>query len=425
MNIKRKIGSHKSLIESFFSLSILNGINVLLPLLTLPYILRVVGAANYGIYAYVYTIINYLLLITAYGFNLSATKQIAQNRDNKEQINIIYNATMACRIGLFIVALIFFVLLSPLLLETTDKKFLFYMGLGIVVGDILNPVWLYQGMEKMRFITIVNVVSKVVFTVLIFVLIKEAQHFRYITLINSSGFLLAGVVSTIIAKRQFGISFSLPRIQQIKIQLKEGLALFGTTIGTNLYTNANVFILNFFVDSSTLGMYAAAEKIIKGFQSLTSPITQALFPYISNKFKGQTIHDQIDQTQKILKNIFGIFIIPTILIFAGAAFLITIFCGDGYDISVVLLRIMSPVVIIGTLNYTLGVIGLVNLNEQKSFFQGVVFSGMVSVIFLSITASHWGVYSAALAMLLSELLLLIFCSVKFRKMKKNANGYKN
>ena len=107
--------------ESFFSLSILNGLTVLLPLITLPYILRVVGTSNYGVYSYVYVIIQYLLIINAYGFNYSATKQIAQNRENKEYINTIYNSVIACRLLLMIGGTaLFYALLA--------------LGLNVIVG---------------------------------------------------------------------------------------------------------------------------------------------------------------------------------------------------------------------------------------------------------------------------------------------------
>ena len=117
MHIINRIKKQRSLVESFFSLSILNVLNVFLPLVTLPYILRTVGVANYGIYAFVYVFIQYLLMITSYGFNFSATKQIAENRDNKEQLNVIYNSVIACRLLLLLVGVVILGALSPLLLN--------------------------------------------------------------------------------------------------------------------------------------------------------------------------------------------------------------------------------------------------------------------------------------------------------------------
>ena len=418
MLIKKKILNHKSLIESFFSLSILNGLNVLLPLVTLPYILRVIGSAHYGTYAYVYAIISYLLLISNYGFNFSATKQIAQNRYNKEKIDVIYNSVIISRLLLTIIGIIFFAALSFILLDNTDKQILFIFGLGIVFGDVFNPVWLFQGMEKMRYMTIVNALSKITFTLLIFILISKADDFRYLTLINSCGFLLAGLTSTIIAKKQFGISFFLPKLKDVKYQIKEGATLFGTSVGTNLYGNANVFILNFFVDSSLVGIYAVAEKIIKSSQTITTPILQALFPHISKSFSGESVSSQTDRIKEISKKMLLLLFIPNICIFAGAEFLVTFFGGSGYETSTILLRIMSPIFTIGALNYTLGIIGLVNMNQQNIFFKSVLIAGLTSIVFLISTASFWGIYAASVAIPLSEIILLIICIVSLMNLKK-------
>lgn len=421
MRLNNKLAKNKSLLESFFSLSVLNGLNVLLPLITLPYILRIIGSSNYGIYAYVYALIQYLLLLNTYGFNLSATKQVVESGD-KSELNIIYNSVIACRLLLLFGGIALFALLSPFLLDTVIKKWMFLMGLGIVVGDTFNPVWLFQGMEKMRYMTIVNLVSKSLFTVLIFVFIRKADDYPYILLINSLGYLLAGVTSTTIVKKQFGISFFISKWKDIKFQFREGLALFGTSVGTNLYGNANVFILNFFVGESALGIYAAAEKIIKGLQMLTSPITQALFPYIGKNFREKSIEYKLNRIKKLTGTLFFILIIPNIAVFFGADWLVKLFCGPGFEKSVLLLKIMSPAITLGTMNYVLGIIGLVNLNKQKFFFYGVTIAGCVSVLFVLLTASRWETLSASIAVPVSELVLLIICIANIAKIRKSING---
>ena len=396
----------------------LSGLNALLPLVTLPYILRVVGSANYGIYAYVYVLIQYLLLLSTYGFNLSATKQIARQREDKNQVNRVYNSVIVCRLFLFIVGILVIAILSPLILNSDIKKMLLLMGLGIVLGDTFNPTWLFQGMEKMRYITIVNLVSKIVFTILIFVIIREKSDFVYIILLNSLGFLIAGFVSTIIARKQFGIRFYLPKIEDIKFQFREGFALFGSSVGINLYSNANVFILNFFVSDAAVGIYAAAERIIKGLQSLTSPITQALYPFLGKDFYGQSIDYQMRKIKKVAQTIVATFLIPNVLVFLCAGLLVKIFCGNGYNESILLFKIMCPVITIGTLNYTLGVIGLVNLDKGKLFFYGTLIAGILGIVFLVSTVSYFGTMSAGIAMVLSELILLAICSYYLKRIKR-------
>ena len=416
MSLRSKIHSHKSIAESFFSLSILNGLNVLLPLLTLPYILRVVGAANYGIYSYVYVIVQYLLILNTYGFDYSATKQIAQNRDNRAEINKIYNTVIACRLLLLLGGVILFAVLSPFLLGTHTKYLMFIMGMGIVLGDTFNPVWLFQGMEKMRYLTIVNFISKIVFTVLIFVLIREKDDFVFIILLNSCGFILSGIISTIIARKQFNIRFVKPKWIDMKNQYKEGLSIFGSTVGINLYRNANIFILNFFVSEATVGIYAAAEKVIKGLQMITVPIAQALFPHLGYKFKTQPLRQNLSMLWRVTKIYGSVLILEVIVTYFLASWLVDVICGDGFSEAVGIVKIMSFVILFGGLNYVLGMVGLINLNKQKDFFVAVMLSGAISVVFLVATVSFWQIHAAALSLVLSEVVLFILIMFSIRRL---------
>ena len=404
--IKRFISSHKSLTESFISLSALNMIESLMPLVTLPYVLRVIGAANYGIYSYILVIIQYSQLINAYGFNFSATKQIAQNRDNPEQINTIYSAVISCRLLLFAASSALILALSPLLLQTKQEMLMFLMGLGIVLGDSLNPMWLFQGKEKMRYMTIVNASTKIFFMLLIFVFIREADDFVYLILYQSLGYLISGILSIIIAIQIFNVKFRIPTWQEIVFQLKDGFAVFSSTIGINLYRNANIFILKFFVSDAALGIYSAAEKIIKGIQMLTNPIAQALFPHMSYNFKLNNFEQNmrtLKKTSLILGAILAVATVATIC----AKWLVWLICGEEFMDATFLVRIMSPIVVLGGLNYMLGIVGLINLNHARYFTYSVIVAGLLSVITLLLTASQYGIYAGAGVMLEAESILLI------------------
>ena len=163
-----KLYKYRQLFENFFSLSILNALNVLLPLVTLPYILHTVGKANYGAYSYVYTVLQYVILFSTYGFNFSATKQISQCREDKETVSRIYNAVIACKSIIAVVLSMLLLLFSRIVFKDETGILMFLYGLGMVVGDIFTPVWLFQGMEKMKYMTIVNASSKILFAILIF-----------------------------------------------------------------------------------------------------------------------------------------------------------------------------------------------------------------------------------------------------------------
>ena len=411
------IKEHKSLLESFLSLSVLNGINILLPLITLPYLVRTIGLSKYGAYSMVYTVIQYVLLISAYGFSYTATKQVAQNRDNIKFIGVIFHSTILARLLISIPALTFGLILSYFIYPW-DYVLMYIWGLGIVIGDVLNPVWLFQGYEKMRYMTYVNVVCKLFFTILIFLFVSTEDDYIYITLWNSLGFIVAGILSYYISIKIFKIPFVKISREDIIFQIKDGWSVFLSTVFMNLYRNSNIFILGFFVSDYGVGVYSAAEKVVKAVQSVTAPVSNALFPYLSSSFKGRTPKDCSRQILSINKKIGAFFLIVTVLFFLSAGIINQVFFKSTDPKITELMRWMSPVIIIGSMNYVLGIAGLVNLNYNNYFLKAVTKSGVASLLILIATVSYIDIYSGAISMLVAEGILFVYCASKIKELGK-------
>lgn len=405
------------LLESVLSLSILNVLNMVLPLVTLPYMIKVIGLENYGIYSIVYALIQYMLLLSSYGFNLSVTRQIAQNRDNHDVVNGIVNATLGAKIILMIIAFVIFISVAILLFSWTHV-FMLILGLGVVMGDVMNPVWLFQGMEKMKYMTMVNITCKTIFTILIFVCIKHESDYLKIPLLNSAGYLFSGIVSLLIAYRVFRISITIPKLNDVIFQLKAGWYIFLSTVCMELYRNSNVFVLGLFTSNIMVGIYAGAEKVVKAAQSVASPISNALFPHLANNFKDNTISANVYKLKRVslIMSLFLISILLIVLLFATPINNMLLSAAEPQ--AIVLIRMMTPVILFGGLNYILGIVGLVNLGFQRYFLKYVFIAGIVSIGFLIVAVNLLGVIAASIAMCLSELILFICCTLKLSTLSK-------
>ncbi len=413
-----KIHRYRQVIENFFSLSILNALNVLLPLVTLPYILHVVGRAEYGAYSYIYTIVQYVILFSTYGFNFSATKQISQCRDDEGAVSAIYSAVTASKAVIAVVVSLLLLLCSKIVLKDAAGVLMFLYGLGMVVGDVFTPVWLFQGLERMKYMTIVNASSKILFTVLIFMVIRSAEDAKLLILLNSCGYLLAGALSIFLVYKQFNLRLSKVAWRDVLLQLKEGSAVFGSTFGINLYRNANIIILKQFVTDDIVGLYSAAEKVVKGFQSIISPAAQALFPHLSRRFKGQSYDANVALLRKISFPFTAVVFVVSLLVFVFAPLISDILCGKEFVAAVPLIRIMTLVIFFGEINYLVGIVGLINMNGQTAFFRSVIMTGFFSIVFMLFFASRFGADAAAWAMSLSEVCLFVLCLFSIRLIKK-------
>ncbi len=409
MRIPGLIDKHKSVVESFFSLSLLNGVVLLFPLLTLPYILRVVGPANYGVYGFIYILVQYALIVNNYGFDFSAVKQIAQHRDDMAYVNRVYNAALACRLLLFLACLAFFMILSVWLLRSATQRWMLLSGMSLVLGNTFTAVWFFQGMEKMRYLTLVNVLGKAVFLVSVFVFVREPGHYVYLPLLDGMGYVVGGIASLIIAKRQFGIRLALPAWSEVGEQFRAGAAVFGSTLGMTLYRRANIFILNFFVGDAALGVYTAAEKVITGFRAVISPVSQALFPHLGHSFVGKTPEENLKMLGRVVKYTIPLFALVSIAVVACADWLVRLLCGPEFMEAKELLVVMSPVLFFGSLNYLLGIVGMVNMDMEKAFFYSVLVVGVGNVLWMLLSAPSMGILAGAWGMLLSEVLLLLLC----------------
>jgi len=406
---------------NFVYLSILNFFNILLPLITLPYLMHTVGKANYGIYSYVYMVVQYVIIFATYGFNLSATKQISQCRDDNEKVNQIYNSVIASKLIIGIVVSSVILLLSRFVFRDDQAPMMFIYGLGMVIGDILTPLWLFQGMEKMKYMTLVNASSKILFTILVFIVIRRSDDYNLIILLNSAGYILAGIMSLFLARRQFGMRIGLSSVKDVMYQFKEGFAVFGSTFGMYLYRNANIIILKQFVPNETVGVYSAAEKVIKGVQSLVAPVVQALFPHLSFRFRNRSDKDNIEMLKKISVPFVWVVLFLTVSVFLCAPWISDVLCGGvEFRECVPIMRILTPVILFGEINYLIGILGLVNMNRQKQFFYSVFITGVFSVMFIVTLAARYGAFAAAASMSLSEFLLMILCLFYLLRIKKES-----
>jgi polysaccharide transporter, PST family len=272
---------NRRVIGNYFSLSIVQFANYMAPLITLPYLFRVLGPAKFGLVELARVIIVYFLLLTDYSFSLSATREISIRRDDPKRISEVFSIVLVLRLLLVILSA---VLLSALVWTLPKLRAdwpVYFLSFGHVLGMWLFPVWLFQGLQRMRHIATLNVVAKTLVIAGVFIFVRDANDYLYVPLLQSSGAVFVGLTGLIIAIRSFGVRFHLPSVAVLKRELVDGWHLFVSQIATTLYTTSNTVILGFFTDLTFVGYYAAGEKIVRAVFGLQIPLNQAVFPHMS------------------------------------------------------------------------------------------------------------------------------------------------
>jgi polysaccharide transporter, PST family len=273
----------KRLLENLFSLSVLQAVNYILPLITLPYLVRVLGVDKFGLIAFAQAFIQYFVILTDYGFNFSATRDVSFHRGNKQKLSVIVSSVLVIK-GLFLIISVIALTVVLLSVPKLRADWLIYVfSFGLVFDNILFPVWFFQGVEDMKYIMIRNVSAKIAFTALIFVFVREQSDYLNVPLINSLGLIVAGLIALRPIFKKYGVSIRLPKYSEIGHQLNEGWHVFISTLSISAYTNTRTFAVGLLTSQELTGFYAIAEKLIDLAQSIClRPLIQIFYPRISN-----------------------------------------------------------------------------------------------------------------------------------------------
>ncbi|WP_412985148.1 oligosaccharide flippase family protein [Pontimicrobium sp. IMCC45349] len=388
-----KLKKYYTLIENFISFSLFKVIDAIIPLIIIPYLIGVVGKENYGIYAFAYALVFYLLNIVQYGFSLSAVRLIALNRTDKEKINKIYSSVFTTQLYLAIIVL--FILYSLILLITkfnVNKEVYYYFSL-IIIGELLFPIWFFLGMEKMRFITVVNLVSKSSFAVLVFFLIKESSDYVYISLYQSIGFLISGLIAQVFIFKSFKIKLHIAPLIEVKKLLKDGLSSFLTLVTPTIYSNTSIFLVGIFGLPQHVSYMEIGSKVSGAFGVLNKVLTHVLYPFI-NRNKGAV---------KKLRYIFLIVgAILSLLMYFTSQFLITLWLNSPSVeiVNVVKYLSLSPFLVSVISAY--GVNGLMVNHKDKLYLKAVAIGSISGFIACMILIPKYFYIGGAIAIIIAR-----------------------
>ena len=195
----------KRIVSNFISLSIVQGFSILFPLLVFPFLLQKLGVEGFGIFTLIQTVIMYADLLVSFGFGLSATKAITKNNNNLQQTNNIITSVFFIKILLFLIPFISFLILSFFIPFLKDYfSYLLFAAL-YVAGNILFPDWYFQGIQKMRFITIVIFISKCLSFLLIIFFVKNTEDIGLAIFSVSIGNFIAGLIGFILLLSSFSL----------------------------------------------------------------------------------------------------------------------------------------------------------------------------------------------------------------------------
>jgi len=399
----------KIVFGNFVSLTSLQSINYILPLIMLPYLVRVLGMEKFGLIAFAQALVQYFLILTDYGFSLSATKTISLIGDNKQKTNQVFSSVMTVKL---IFTGLSFIIICALLYFIPKFKTdwpVYMLSFGSVVGGTLFPVWFFQGKEKMNYITIVNIISGLISLGFIFIFIKGPQDYLLIPFLYSFLSIICGVAGLYIAFKKFRVRFILQKISSIKHELKDGWHVFISILSINAYTTTRIFAVGLLTNNVITGYYSLAEKIANYIQTFPlDSFTRAVFPRISNVCVRNK-QRAIAIMYKIQNGITLGFAVSLPIAYLISPWLIEIICGTAYQEVVLTLRLLlAAVFFVGANNFKVQF--LLVCGRQEIYAKIHIAAAILGLPLIFLLIYQFSYIGAALATVLIEAGVFIITS---------------
>ena len=395
----------KTILNNFFSLSVIQGTNFILPLIVLPYLIKVIGLDKFGLVAFAQAFMSYFIIFTDYGFNLTATREIAINKDDKAKLSSIVNTTLLTKIILCLLSLLALVLIISVSPYFYQYSSLYYWSFLLVAGQVLIPAWFFQGIEQMKYLTYLNLVAKIIFTVLIFILITKPGDFIYVPLMYSLGNIISGIFALGIMNKKFHIRFIYPPGFKLVDELKKGWYVFLSNFSINAYINSNLFILGLFANNIILGYYSIADKILYAFRQVLNVFFNATYPQACRK--ALVNHFELRRFFKRYFYPFLLLVFLLCLILFIMAEPVTIFLsGKTVPEIIFAIRLLSFVPVIICLNIP-AFQTLLAYNFQKSYMTVLASFSILNIILNLLLTPAWSMKGTAISIILTETFITI------------------
>lgn len=340
----KKILAH-NVTKNVMALGILQIANYFIPLLAWPLIAKILGVGQFGLLMILFTICAMANVLTDFGFNLSATHVIAQNFNNKEKIgqllgNIFFiKMVFACVAG---------IVTSTYVLFTSNYLNLWtivFLNL-IIFAQVFHCVWFFQGIEKMKHITQVNIIAKIIYVGLLFILLP---FFQNINLVLICFFICQLCISILFLVSIYKEDYYILNPQRTMLwnEIKYSFSFFVSRVAVSVYTLANTLILGHFSGNAVAGLYGSAEKIYGAGTGVSGIVSQALFPYVT----------KTNNLKLLIKTVVGlaipVFIGCYVLSFFSKEIIIFIF-GDNFSQASSLLELFLLLLCITFISVNIG-----------------------------------------------------------------------
>lgn len=409
-NTKNIILNNKKVIENYFFMTVLQVLNSLFYLIIYPFLIRKLGAESYGLYVFALSIASYVTVLVNFGFTNPAVREVSLNRNDKKKLSNIVSSILTAQSYFFLIAIIILAVII-LIVPFLYKNYILYIICALAsVSTILFPTWFFQGIEQMKFITIIQLLIKVLSLPLIFIFIHSAADVVVFATINTVSSILGSMIAIYLIIKKWEIRLKLESLTTVLPYIKDALPFFWGSSASIIKMQSTSFFAGAFISMSSVALYDLANKLVMFIATTLSNVNNVLFPKIVNNNNKIYVKKAL-----LLQTIISMG--STLLLILSGNFLIELLGGNkmigAYPILIILSIIIPSWLIVGAIQ-------LFIIIPMKKYKYVTISQTMAFVIYMTITilggVVFKSIYWIAFAMSISAISELIYNMIIKRRL---------
>jgi O-antigen/teichoic acid export membrane protein len=390
--------------KNFTILMTLQVSTYLAPLLTLPWLARVLGPSDYGRLSFGMAFTAYFITITNYSFSLTATPKISINRDNRALRSQVFWETILTQATLALAGFVVMFGLTSFVPYLEENRDLLLIGYGQAIGAMMIPTWYFQGIEDLGMLSLFVFIGRALSIPAMYLFVREHDDLLIAMAVNALVPLLSGIgICTYLYTRR-ELDFVRVSFKAIVARLKDGWSVFLATSIVDVYASSNIVLLTFIAGNVAAGYFAAADKLIRAALSMLQPLKTAAYPRVSF-LMHHAKEDAFAFLRKMLVVQGLIVSLISICIFVAAPLAVKLLYGPKFLPTVEVLRWMAFVPLMVGLADLFGVQTMLPLGMKSQFSRVLLMSAVVNFSLLAVLAKLFGEQGAAATVLITETLV--------------------
>ncbi len=403
----RRLGQHdaRAMGRNFFYLAILQVTNLLLPLLMVPYLTRVLGIEKVGLIFLTQSLLLSFNVLTEYGYNLTATREVALQRQNPAFLSDLCSRIFTTKMLLSVLAGGVYAAIVLAVPRFRTEALLFLSSFPLVLGQAFSPIWFYQGVENVRPLALLTSAARVLFLAVIFWRVRAVEDYVWVNMLLGSFNLLAALGSCWLAFRLYHLHFRWPAWAAIRADLRRNWSIFVSNFSINIYSSANLVILGFFASDQIVGLYAIAEKIMLAARQVIVVIFQTTYPRVC-----ALVNESATKAVAFLRRYFliltGIFFPAGLLLWWLADWLTWLVTGAYAPETAWLLRAFSFLPLVTALSSPSFQL-LLALNQQRTYTRVLIGASVLNLVLNLTLVGPLSYFGTATAVITTELFITL------------------